>query len=141
LGHDLVGLIEVVDENPKRPRPGDEDFLKRLSDLDRNLGMAGDLDAGTGIDAWTEFAERRPATGAPRASRPLLDLFPPAEQERPIALDDRPSGADVDTAPPLRRLATLAAAFLLLMAAGASAAAYLFRDELAAILAAWQEIP
>ena len=103
--------------------------------------MAGDLDAGTGIDAWAEFAERRPATGAPRGSRPLLDLFPPVEQERPIAVDDQPFEGGVDTAPPLRRLATLAAAFLLLMAAGASAAAYVFRDELASILAAWQQTP
>ena len=104
--------------------------------------MAGDADASAAVDPWADFAERRRSSAAaPPGSRPLLDLFPPAEEECPVD-DEQPfEPTDPETASSAGSRATLAAGFLLLMAAGASAAAYIFREELAAILAAWQQTP
>ena len=51
---------------------------------------------------------------------------------------------DLDTTESARGFAGtpgMAAAFLLAMAAGATAAAYVFRADLAAIIAAWQQAP
>ena len=89
---------------------------------------------------------------APRDPRPLIDLFPPVDEPEPTALepagrfeaDQTPPTADVLDEPvskPARSSSGavgLAAALLLLVAAGATAAAYLFRSDLAAILTAWQ---
>jgi hypothetical protein len=147
-----------VDEQPKRPRRDDGDFLERLSELDRNLSTAGDgADADAAVDAWAEFAERRrsspvpPRTSQPsqppqhspvppHGGRPLLDLFPPTEDQSPSAqpFQNLTDTDDEASSLSMRRLAVLVAAFLLLMAAGAAAAAYVFRDDLAAIFAAWQ---
>ena len=82
----------------------------------------------------------------------MIDLFPPVEEPEPAGLersaefeaDESVPQADVLDDPvcrPVRspgRVAVLAAALVLLVAAGATAAAYLFRGDLAAILTAWQ---
>jgi hypothetical protein len=153
-------------EDPKRPST-DRDFLERLADLDRNLTVSGEPPAAAEpADAWDDFAERRRSSAAaPRGPRPLLDLFPPVEPEpeagpptapqppsvgRETFKAGNPPGddafdqldeEDLDEVESPRRVAALAATFLLAMAAGATAAAYLFRDDLAAIFAAWQQMP
>ena len=100
---------------------------------------------------------------ARRDPRPLLDLFPPPDDvheappeatappsvrlsDREAALGiDRPLDAredeqDVDDPSP-RPVASLVAALFVLVAAGATAAAYLFRGDIAAILSVWEQVP
>jgi hypothetical protein len=62
---------------------------------------------------------------APRDPRPLIDLFAPV---------DEPEAS----IPSQRALVGVVAALGLLVAAGATAAAFVFRQDLAAMLAAWQ---
>lgn len=155
-----------MDKEPKRPQSDDRDFLDRLSDLDRNLPVSGDPAGGAATDAYGEFAERRRSSAAaPRDPRPLLDLFPPVEPDpdpdpadsvyqrvsSPPASEATPvyeppsdevyADEDLDTTESARGFAGMAAAFLVAMAAGATAAAYVFRADLAAIIAAWQQAP
>jgi hypothetical protein len=153
-----------MDKEPKRPRSDESDFLDRLSDLDRNLPVSGDPAGSAATDAYGEFAERRRSSAAaPRDPRPLLDLFPPvvpypdpadsvyqkvsSPHAGEAAIDELPTDEDfaeeedLNTTEATRGLAGMAAAFLLAMAAGATAAAYVFRADLAAIIAAWQQAP
>ena len=154
-----------MEKEAKRPRSDDRDFLDRLSDLDRNLPVSGDPAGGAASDACGEFAERRRSSAAaPRDPRPLLELFPPVEPDpagsvyqgvnappaaAATAVDQSPADEafdeeDLDTTESARGftgMAGMAAAFLLAMAAGATAAAYVFRADLAAIIAAWQQAP
>ena len=152
-----------MEKEPKRPQSDDRDFLDRLSDLDRNLPVSGDPAGSAANDAYGEFAERRRSSAAaPRDPRPLLDLFPPVEPDPDpagsvfqkvsappageaavdeLTTDEDPAEEDLDTIEGTRGLAGMAAALLLAMAAGATAAAYVFRADLAAIIAAWQQAP
>jgi hypothetical protein len=154
-----------MDKEPKRPRSDESDFLDRLSDLDRNLPVSGDPAGSAATDAYGEFAERRRSSAAaPRDPRPLLELFPPVEPDPDsdsadsvyqkesspaageatvdeLSTDEDFAEQEVDTTEATRGLAGMAAAFLLAMAAGATAAAYVFRADLAAIIAAWQQAP
>ena len=134
-----------MDKEPKRPRSDDRDFLDRLSDLDRNLPVSGDPAGSAANDAYGEFAERRRSSAAaPRDPRPLLELFPPVEPDPDPAdsvyqrVSSPPAGEAAAVAREFAGSAGMAAAFLLAMAAGATAAAYVFRADLAAIIAAWQ---
>jgi hypothetical protein len=146
-------LIQV-DEKPKRSRRDEADFLERLAELDRNLASSDHAEGAAAIDAWAEFAERRPSSNVPpKGMRPLLDLFPPvapASDSQPQAAvppperDDaagepwnEPADDDIDLMASPVRVAGLLVVLLLLVAAGATAAAYVFRDDLAAILTAW----
>jgi hypothetical protein len=156
-----------MDKDPRRPRSEDRDFLDRLSDLDRNLPVSGYAAESAASDADGEFAERRRSSAAaPRDPRPLLDLFPPVETDPAPAdsgfqrVSSPPAGEAPAAGEPLSDevfteeeldarasarafagTAGLAAAFLLAMAAGATAAAYVFRADLAALIAAWQQTP
>jgi hypothetical protein len=91
---------------------------------------------------------------ARRDPRPLIDLFPPVDEPEPPTLERSDTGETAPAPPPADvldepgceearspRVVGLAAALLLLVAAGATAAAYLFRKDLAAILTAWQQTP
>lgn len=157
--------MSAADDGPSKPRKNAEaDFLDRLAELDRNLPISHQPETGTSGDPGTGLAERRRSSAtAPRDPRPLLDLFPPPDDvdeapPEPTSLPsdrrsdreadlgiDRPLDAtedfpDVDDPSP-RRVASLVAALVLLVAAGATAAAYLFRGDIAAILSAWERVP
>lgn len=135
------------DDNKKRPRSADTDFFERLAELDRDLPVAGQSE--------TAAERRRSSAMAPRDPRPLIDLFPPVDEPEPAGLerpdtfeaDQAPPPADVVDAPDSERVRSprgvvgLAAGLFLLVAAGATAAAYLFRSDLAAILSVWQRAP
>ena len=144
------------DENKKRPRSADTDFFERLAELDRDLPVTDHSEAAALRPAGVNPAERRRSSAmAPRDPRPLIDLFPPVDEPEPPALEppdtfeaDQPAApADVldeavsEPTRSSRGVFGLAAALLLLVAAGATAAAYLFRSDLAAILSAWQRTP
>lgn len=153
--------MSTADEPSKPRRSAEADFLDRLAELDRNLPISQTLEIGTTGDAATGLAERRRSSAtAPRDPRPLLDLFPPPEDvdappEQVAPPSDRGSDREAarEIAPPLdetqdyqnteasspRWVVSLVAALVLLVASGATAAAYLFRADIAAILAAWQE--
>jgi hypothetical protein len=153
--------VSAADEPSKPRRTAEADFLDRLAELDRNLPISHK--AETAGDAATGLAERRRSSAtAPRDPRPLLDLFPPPEDmdeaptepitppsdrrsDREAAPDiDQPLDTqdcqDIETSSP-GWVASLVAALVLLVATGATAAAYLFRADIAAILAAWRESP
>jgi hypothetical protein len=144
-------------------RNAEADFLDRLAELDRNLPISPTPEIGAAGDAATGLAERRRSSAtAPRDPRPLLDLFPapedvdepPPEQVAPPP-DRRSDREALEIDPPLddteddrhteasapRWVVSLVAGLVLLVATGATAAAYLFRADIAAILAAWQESP
>ena len=143
-------------------RNAEADFLDRLAELDRNLPISPTPEIGAAGDAATGLAERRRSSAtAPRDPRPLLDLFPPPEDmdaapEQVAPPPDRRSDREaLEIDPPLddteddqhteasapRWVVSLVAGLVLLVATGATAAAYLFRADIAAILAAWQESP
>ena len=145
------------DENKKRPRSADTDFCERLAELDRGLPVAdGSETASTLRPGAAGPAERRRSSAmAPRDPRPLIDLFPPVDEPEPVGLE-RPDMFEMDQATPPgdvldepgsepvrspKGVVGVAAALLLLVAAGATAAAYLFRSDLAAILSVWQQTP
>ena len=106
----------------------------------------------------------------PVPPRPLLDLFPPAPGRlrarapstggtfSPLTLDPdapasptddtmtTPAASDDDFAPltsgrRLARMVALAVVFILLMLAGAGAAAWVFRDEVSRLRSQWQSAP
>ena len=153
--------MSAADEPSKPRRNAEADFLDRLAELDRNLPISQKPEIGTAGDPTTDLAERRRSSAtAPRDPRPLLDLFPPPEDmdappEQVAPPSDRRSGREAarEIDPPLddtqdyqnteasspRWVVSLVAALVLLVASGATAAAYLFRADIAAILAAWQE--
>jgi hypothetical protein len=145
--------VSSPDEKKQRPRFADTDFFDRLAELDRDLPVTDTSEIAALRPAAAGPAERRRSSAmAPRDPRPLIDLFPPVEEPEPAGLersaefeaDESVPQADVLDDPvcrPVRspgRVAVLAAALVLLVAAGATAAAYLFRGDLAAILTAWQ---
>ena len=146
--------MSSADENKKRPRSADTDFFERLAELDRDLPVTdrSETGASTRPPGVGPAERRRSSAMAPRDPRPLIDLFPPVDEPEPAALepagrfeaDQTPPTADVLDEPVSKpaRSSTgglgLAAALLLLVAVGATAAAYLFRSDLAAILTVWQ---
>ena len=81
---------------------------------------------------------------ARRDPRPLLDLFPSpddvheAPPEPTVPPSDRLS--DREAAPEIDRPLDARALFVL-VAAGSTAAAYLFRGDIAAILSVWEQVP
>ena len=155
--------MSAADEPSKPRRNAEADFLDRLAELDRNLPISQTPEIDAAGDAATGLAERRRSSAtAPRDPRPLLDLFPAPEDmdappPEPVAppSDRRSDQEALEIDPPLddtedyqptvasspRWVVSLVAAVVLLVASGATAAAYLFRAEIAAILAAWQESP
>jgi hypothetical protein len=145
--------VSSGDENKKRPRSADTVFFERLAELDRGLPVTDDAETAYVSRPAAGPAERRRSSAmAPRDPRPLIDLFPPVDEPEPAPLEGpdtfeagyAPAPADVPDEPvsePVRsprRVVGLAAALLVLVAAGATAAAYLFRSDLAAILTAWR---
>ena len=143
------------DEKKPLPRSADTDFFERLAELDRDLPVTDPSETAAARPAAVGPAERRRSSAmAPRDPRPLIDLFPPGDEPEPARFDPRdtfaaqaPPSADVLDDPisePVRSprgIVGVAAALLLLVAAGATAAAYLFRSDLAAILTIWQQAP
>jgi hypothetical protein len=143
--------VSSPDENKKRPRSADTDFFDRLAELERDLPVTDHSENATRPSGTGPAERRRSSARAPRDPRPLIDLFPPVEEPEPSALEragasegDAPPGLDEpgsDDVPSSKRGIGLAAALLFLVAAGATAAAYLFRSDLAAILTAWEKAP
>ena len=144
--------MSSADENKKQPRSVDTDFFERLAELDRDLPVTSETAASTRPPGVGPAERRRSSAMAPRDPRPLIDLFPPVDEPEPSAhervgrfeADQTPPPADELDEPvsePIRSssgVLGLAAVLLLLIAAGATAAAYLFRSDLAAILTAWR---
>ena len=144
------------DENRKRPRSADTDFYERLAELDRGLSVTDQSETASTLRSGAAGpAERRRSSAmAPRDPRPLIDLFPPVDEPEPTGLE-RPEPFEAHQSPPAdvlddpdsepvrspRGVVGLVAVLLLLVAAGATAAAYLFRSDLASILTIWQQAP
>jgi hypothetical protein len=148
--------VSSEDQNKRRPRSADTDFFERLAELDRDLPVTDHSEAAAPTPpAGAGPAERRRSSAtAPRDPRPLIDLFPPMDEPELPTLERSNTGEAVPAPPPSGvldepvseaarppRVVGLAAALLLLVAAGATAAAYLFRKDLATILSAWQQTP
>jgi hypothetical protein len=148
--------VSSGDENRKRPRSADTDFYERLAELDRGLPVTDQPETASTLRSGAAGpAERRRSSAmAPRDPRPLIDLFPPVDESEPTGLE-RPEPFEAHQSPPAdvlddpnlepvrspRGVVGLAAVLLLLVAAGATAAAYLFRGDLASILTIWQQAP
>ena len=147
--------MSAADEPSKPRQDADADFLDRLAELDRNLPISHKPETGMPNDAATGLAERRKSSATARPASAARSVSRAPRRTRGAAgpdsafvrwaigseaapgidrpLDAREDDQDTDDPSP-RRVASLVAALFVLVAAGATAAAYLFRGDIAAIL-------